>query len=127
MSGVPQFAASVISAGVTMTVANPNRDGTGTVSTLYTAGVNGARVDDIAIKARVTTTAGMVRLFLHDGANYYLIREVLVSAITASATVAAFETALQNLGWVLASGWSIRCCSERAEAINVAITRGGAF
>lgn len=127
MSGTPQFATSPVSAAVTMTVANPNRDGTGTMSILYTAPVGGARVDDIAIKARVTTTAGMVRFFLNDGVNFYLLREVLVTAIVASATVAAFEAVLNSLGLVLKSGWSIQCCNERAEAINVMVTRGGEF
>lgn len=127
MSGVPQFASSPIGAAVAVATANANRDGTGVVATLYTAPVNGARIDEITIKASVTTTAGMIRLFLHDGATYFLWREVPVTAIVASATVAAFETILSGLGLILENGWSIRVSTQNAESHNVIITRGGDF
>jgi hypothetical protein len=125
MSGVPQFASSPVNAAVAVAVANANRDGTGTVGTLYTAPANGARIDEIAIKASVTTTAGMVRLFLHNGTTFFLWKEVPVPAITASGTVPAFEAALSNLGLILQSGWSIRCSTQNAENFNLLVTQGG--
>jgi hypothetical protein len=127
MSGIPQFAATPITDAIQVSVANANRDGTGTVGTLYTAPTNGARIDEISIKAGVTTTAGMVRLFLHDGTSYFLWKEILVPAITASATVASFETVLTNLGLILANGWSIRASTEQAQLFNIAVTQGGEF
>lgn len=127
MSGVPQFASTPISAAVAVNVANANRDGTGTVGTLYTAPANGARVDEITIKASVTTTAGMIRLFLHNGATFFLWKEVPVAALVVSATVAGFEAVLSNLGLVLASGWSIRVSTQNAENHNILVTRGGEF
>lgn len=125
MSGAPQFASSPVNSAISISVANPNRDGTGTVGTLYTAPANGARIDDINIKATVTTTAGTVRLFLHDGTNYYLWKEISIPAITASATSPTFELCLYNLGLVLESGWSIRAATEKAERFDLVITRGG--
>jgi hypothetical protein len=127
MSTQPLFATTIISAAVNIATANPNRDGTGTVGTLYTAPANGARIDEIKIKAKVTTTAGMIRIFLHSGTAYFLLAEVLVTAITASATVAAFETSLYELGLVLKSGWSIRVATEKAESFDISIVRGGEF
>lgn len=127
MSGIPQFASSPVNAGVIINAANANRDGTGTVGTVYTAPAGGARIDALTIKAAVTTTAGMVRLFLHNGVSYYLWREISIPAITASATAAAFETTLGNLGLVLQSGWSLRASTERAEAFHITVGRAGEF
>ncbi len=107
--------------------ANANRDGTGTIVTVFTAGASGSRVDDITLTAIVTTTAGMVRLFLHDGATAKLWREVMVPANTVSATNPAWSALLTNLALVLKAGWSLRASSEKAELINVCVTRAGDF
>lgn len=127
MSGVPQFASSAISAAVAVSVANANRDGTGTVGVLYTAPVGGARIDDISIKASATTTAGMIRLFLHSGTTFYLWKEIPVAAIVASATVATFEQLLSDLALVLDEGWSVQVSTQNAEPFNILVTNGGEF
>lgn len=127
MSTQAQYASTPKTAAAQLTTANALRDGTGTVVTVFTAGANGSRIDDIYMTATVATTAGMVRLFLHDGTNTRLFREVLVSATTPSATVAAWTTSLTNLSLVLGAGWSLRASTEKAEAINVNVTRAGDF
>lgn len=127
MSASPSYVGTPKTYQGQLTAANANRDGTGTVVTIATAGANGLRIDDITIKAQVTTTAGMVRLFIHDGTNYRLWKEVPVTAITVSATVAAFEASLIDLALILENGWSLRAATEKAEAINVIVTRSGSF
>lgn len=127
MSASPSYVGTPKTYQGQLTAANANRDGTGTVVTIATAGANGLRIDDITIKAQVTTTAGMVRLFIHDGTNYRLWKEVPVTAITVSATVAAFEASLIDLALILENGWSLRASTEKAEAINVIVTRSGSF
>lgn len=127
MSGAPQFATSPRNAAATLLVANAGRDGTGTVVTLFTASTNGARIDEISVKATVTTTAGMVRFWLHDGTNYFFWKELAVPAIVPSATVASFEATLGGLALILENGWSIRCAAEKAERFDVTISRGGEF
>lgn len=127
MSGVPQFASSPFNAAVTINTANANRDGTGVVGTLYTAPANGARIDEISIKASVTTTAGMVRLFIHDGTNFYLWRELPIPAIAVSGTVPAYEVIMSGLCLILESGWSVRASTQAAEAFNILVTQGGEF
>ena len=125
MAATPQFASTPRASSVAVSTANANRDGTGTVGTVIIAGSSGTRISRVVIKALGTTTAGMVRLFLHDGTNYILLCEVLVSAITASATVAAFESLMNELdnGNVLPltipSGWSLRASTEKAESFRV--------
>jgi len=128
MSASPQFASTPINPHCAVSVANANRDGSGTVVLLYTAPAAHARIDDIAIKARVTTTAGMIRFFLSpDGTVFRLWKEVSVAAITASATVQSFESLLQGLGLVLSSGMRLYVSTEKGEAFDVSVTRGGTF
>ncbi len=110
-----------------VSVANTARDGTGTLATIFTAGSSGSRIDDIKIQATGTTTAGAVRLFLHDGTNARLYDEILVPAITPSTTVEAFSAMLVNLGIVLPSGWSLRASTNNAETFNVIVSRAGDF
>lgn len=116
----PIFPASVALGMVQISTANPNRDGSGTLGTLVTGGANGTRIDRIVMKAAVTTTAGMIRIFIYDGTNTRLVREVTVEAITPSATVAAWEEDLLTPDLYLPSAsYQIRVSTEKAEAINV--------
>lgn len=110
-----------------VSTANTNRDGTGTIATIFTAGSSGSRIDDIVIQATGTTTAGMVRLFLHDGTNARLWAEVPVSAVTPSGTVPAFVSSLLNQSLVLPNGWSLRASTHNAETFNVIVDRAGDF
>lgn len=127
MAEIAQFAATPATAQVQISTANTNRDGTGTIGTLISAGPNGSRVDDIDICATGTTTAGVVRMFMSDGTNHRLVREFLVPAITPSATVEAYRVALRNLCIVLKSGWSLRFSTHNAETFNVVALRAGDF
>jgi hypothetical protein len=110
-----------------VSVANTNRDGTGTLATIFTAGSSGSRIDDIKIQATGTTTAGVVRLFVHDGTNARLLAENLVTAVTPSTTVEAWSTTLLNQAIVLPNGWSLRASTNNGETFNVLVTRAGDF
>jgi len=105
-----------------ISTANINRDGTGTVGTVFTAGASGSRIHRIAYKATVTTTAGMIRLFIHDGTNFRLWREFPVAAVVPSATVESDEGELLLPGekaLVLPTGYSLRASTHNAETFNV--------
>jgi hypothetical protein len=127
MSSNANYAATPKSALAQLSAANTNRDGTGTIVTVLTAGTSGTRIDDITITATGTTTAGVVRLFIHDGTTARLWREVLVSAITPSTTVSPFSATLTNLGLVLQTGFSLRASTNNAETFNICVTRAGDF
>jgi hypothetical protein len=127
MSTQAQYASTAKSAAPQVSAANTNRDGTGTIVTVLTAGTSGTRIDDITVTAVSTTTAGMVRLFLHDGTNARLWKEIPVSAITPSGTVSAFTSTLTNQNLVLQNGWSLRASTHNAEVFNVLVTRAGDF
>lgn len=113
-----------------VSAANTNRDGTGTLVNILTGGANGTRIHRITIRATVTTTAGMVRLFIYDGSSVTrLWREVPVSAITPSASVEAFSANLELFGELalhLPANYVLRAATHNAEAINV-IAEGGDY
>jgi hypothetical protein len=127
MALAPQYAATPINSAVNIATANTARDGSGTLGTLITASGNGMRVDDIYVTATGTTTAGTVRIFLSNGTTNYLIQELIVSAVTVSATVPAWSQPINNKGLVLQSGWSLKFSTQNAEAFNIVITRAGSL
>lgn len=126
MSTTANFFSTPRTAVAQVTTANAARDGTGTIATVITGAASGTRVDDIEINATGTTTAGVVRLFLHDGTNARLLREILVDARTPSVSVASYNTRLTDLGIILASAsWSIRASTNNSETFNVCVTNAG--
>ncbi len=126
----PIYPRKVICAEVAFSTANTNRDGTGTIGTLYSSPAAGADscgsiVQSITVCATSTTTAGVIRLYRHNGTTFFLIREILVTAITPSATVKSWtiptsEGADSNgrlvLNLLLEPGDSIRVSTHNAEA-----------
>lgn len=132
MATQPQYAGTPKIGVATISTANTARDGTGTISTVFTAGTSGSRVDRIVIESTGTTTAGIVRLFIHNGTTAYLWKEVPVTAITPSGSAVAFASSLSNsnasdiLPLVLPTGYSLRAAPNNAESFNV-IAQGGDF
>lgn len=130
MSSSPNFATTARHECAQVSVANANRDGTGTLATVFNAGASGSRISRIHIKATVTTTAGIVRLYIHDGTNARLWNEVAVTAITPSATVKSFSDELSEaadydtLPIMLKTGESLRASTEKAETFNVHVFGG---
>jgi hypothetical protein len=113
-----------------ISTANTNRDGTGTLGDVITGGANGTRVGRIVITATSTTTAGMVRLYIYDGTNTRLWKEVPVSAITPSATVQAFTATIASPDsdplLVLPVNYVLRASTHNAETFDV-IAHAGDF
>ena len=127
MATQAQYASTVRAAVAQVTTANTNRNGTGAIVTVFTAGANGSRIDDISIDAVATTTAGVVRLFINDGTTSYLFQEILVTATTPSTTVAVWNTTLLNQAIIIPSGWSLRASTNNTETFNIIVTRAGDF
>jgi len=121
MASDPIFTDTIAPGVVAIATANANRDGTGTIGTLWTPGSDGGICWSVDIKATVTTTAGTVRLYVHNGSAYFLIREIGVPAIPVSATQPAYETTIDfgERGLKLPTGWSLRASTEKAENFNV--------
>lgn len=119
-AAVPRIGIAQISAANALRTSAAAPEGT-----VFTPGANGSRVERVTIVGIGTTTAGMVRLFLVDNAsNARLLDEVPVSAITPSASVAAFRSVKLSSDasqpYVLVpSGWSLRASTNNAETFMV--------
>jgi len=127
MGGTPNFT-TYISLGMTqIATANANRDGTGTLGTVVTSAGLGLRIDLVRIVATSTTTNGMIRLFIDDGTNVRLWKEIPVVATTPSATVEAFTAEYApTLPLLLPSTYILKAGTEKAETFNV-LSVGGRF
>lgn len=106
-----------------ISVANTNRDGTGSVVTVLAGGANGTLIRVVRIQATATTTAGIVRLYIYDGVNTRLVRELRIDAKTPSGTVEAYFTQLVFIGDDLlilpSASHELRASTHNAEAFNV--------
>jgi len=103
----------------TISTANSNLDGTGTLSSaILTGSANGTLIKTVTVKAQVTTTQGMVRLYIYDGINTKLISEIEIPAVIKSAEDSAFEIKIP-VDYALKSGWSLKASTQNAETFNV--------
>lgn len=125
MAITAQFVATPKVGQVLLSVANTARDGTGALGTVLTAGSSGSRVERIALNATGTTTAGMVRLYVHNGTAAFLLLEIPVAPITPSATVQSFSsTYVFDGGLMLPVGYSLRASTHNAESFHVTAIGG---
>lgn len=123
MGNRPAFAATVGSEVKNIpATANTARDGTGTTTTILTAGASGTKVERLKFKARGTTTAGMIRVWIHDGTTFFLHEEIPVTAVTPSATVEAWEAELplgDDFHETFPTGWTLKAAPHNAESFDV--------
>src|ERR1051326_4588502 len=105
-------------AQVTISTANSNLDGTGTLGTVLTAASSGTLIKTVTVQAIVSTTQGMVRLFLYDGTNTKLLQEVEIPAVTKSSNDPAYSFTVP-LNFCLKSGWVLKASTEKAESFNI--------
>ena len=83
--------------------ANTNYDGTGTAgqkAVIFTAGSNGARIDQIRARALGTNTTTVLRIFVNNGSdntvatNNTLVQEATITGTTASQVAALADNLL---------------------------------
>lgn len=125
----PIYAATPRNSSVAISTANTNRDGTGTIGTVFTAGANGSRIEQIGIVPDAAVTAGMVRLYIYTGAAYFLFKEIPVQALTPSGTspVQPFWMASGNnieMPLILPNGYSLRASTNNAETFHITAVGG---
>ena len=122
-SQVPRVATVLVSA------ANTGRDGTGTIVDLLTGIAAGTRIDRVQVNAIGTTTAGVIRLWLHNGTGYFLLKEILVTAITPSTSIAVFTSDVYRsdglpVAWLATASWKIGASTHNAESFHVTALGG---
>jgi hypothetical protein len=124
VTATPIFSQAVRHAVATISTANTNRDGSGTIGTIFTAdATDGSIVDHVDITAIGTTTAGVVRLYVHNGSAAFLWKEILVTAITPSTSIAVWshtvDCSQRGNALPLPAGSSLRASTHNAESFNV--------
>jgi hypothetical protein len=106
-----------------LVAANTAKDGTGTVATVFTAGVEGNFLQRLVARSNGTNIATVLRVFINNGltnataANNVLIAEMTLPATTLSESnaQASYELALN---FALPAGFKINC------AIGTAVAAG---
>lgn len=127
---VPIFIATPKAPAVRVSTANTNRDGSGTLGTLFTAGADGAFFKGFRWQAEGTTTAGVIRLYIQaaGAGNNELKAEFLVAAATASVTVAAVSGEwYPPAGIVLGAGDIVKVSTHIGEAFSCWLESGGNY
>lgn len=120
MASTPAYASTPRIGMAQVSTANTNRNGTGTIADVLTGVAAGTRIERVVVEGTGTTTAGMVRLYLYDGTNTRLYREVSVTAITPSASVQVFRSEFALTDCVLPSAsWKLQASTHNAETFNL--------
>lgn len=127
----PIFGLTPHTVGITTGVnANTAFDGTGTVATIFTAGSNGSRIDDVYLQHLGTNVATVVRFFVNNGSsnatpgNNYLIHEETMAANTASQTAASIGQ-IWRANLILPSGYKLNVTIGTAIASGIMCTAVG--
>jgi hypothetical protein len=82
--------------------------------TCFTPGANGAKVEEIVVAAAktasltVTTVAGLVLLYLHDGTTFHPFDVIAVTAVSGTATAAPFRASNRYANLFVKAGWTIK-------------------
>ena len=127
MASTPSFTSTPRVGVANVAAANTNRDGTGTITALISGAAAGTKITSITAQAAVTTTAGMVRIFITtDGASTWrLFDELAIAAATVSASVKGTRISTTYTDLVLAdASHRLGCTTHNAESINV-VALGG--
>lgn len=120
MSSNPNFESTPRIGLGSVTVANTNRDGTGTVVDVLAGVVAGTKIDRVVLKATGQVPACVLTLFYFDGTTNWLFDEFVVPATAAgSTTTAAYRTERTYSDLVLAAA-----THKLRAAVTVAPTSG---
>lgn len=116
-----------------LAIANANRDGTGTLYTVYTAGASatfkGSSVKGITLIDTGNVTDGMIRLYIDGnlGLGAFLFREIFVPASAISDITKPFERNIDfsDNDFELQAGYSIKASTQVAEPYGFEVSVTG--
>lgn len=110
----------------TVSVANTNRDGvTGSYTTVWTAGADGAEVEMVRAVAIGNTTAGVIRIWSNVGGTRRLVKEMLVTAITPGvATEVWTGEYIPDKRWRMPAGATVDVSTHIGESFHVHVNGG---
>lgn len=116
---------------VTVSTANTARDGSGTLTTLYTAGASGATIARVRCMHQgaitVASTAMVCRLWLTSGATTVLVDEVALPSATPSASVVGAVATFSKTNLVLKAGDILKVTTSVSETVSFCADQGGDY
>lgn len=120
MASTPVYATTPRIGFASVTAANTNRDGTGTIVDALTGVAAGTRIERVVLQATNDPADSIVTMFLYNGTTYLLFDEFdLGNPAAASATVPGYRIAKAYSDVVLpSSSWKV------SFAITAALTAG---
>ena len=113
-----------------LNTANTLKDGTGAVGSVFTAGVNGSRVDYLKVKALGTNVATVLRVFINNGnsppiaTNNALFVEQTIDATTLSETSSLTDNVI-TLDLSLPAGYILNCTIGTSVSAGLMVTAVG--
>ena len=119
MASSPSFAATPKVGAATVSTADAGLATPSNPPNVLTAGTNGTRINAVIVQAMGTTAVGLVRLWLFDGTNYSLIREIPVFPVVPGTSIPAFQTVTTFDHLSIPSGWSLRASTTVAQSLRV--------
>lgn len=120
MAASPAFASTPRIGFGSVSTANTNRDGTGTIVDIITGGTNGTKITEVVVKATDNPADSILTLFIYDGSASRLWDEIdLGDPAAASTTVTGYRTSVRYDNLILpANTWKLQA------AVTVALTGG---
>lgn len=120
MASSPNFTGTPRMGIASVSTANTNRDGTGTIVDILTGASSGTKISEVVIKSTGRPADSIVTLFLFDGVTNWLFDEIDLGAPAASSTtISAYRTSVQYTNLILPSD-----SSKLRAAVTVAPTTG---
>ena len=129
MANAPQFTATpVLGAASVSATADTSYIAPTHIVTIFTAGTNGTKVDEIDVIGTGTTVAGVINIFAYDSTTYHLVDSFTIPIVTVSATSGpgTWKHTFANL--VLpSSSWSLVATSTVSTQLANVNAFGGSF
>lgn len=126
MATAPAYAATPVTwSGLIPSAADTSWTAPTHVTSLGSAGANGTKINQIDVLPSGTVVAGLVNVFLYDGAAYHLHESVTIAAATLSTTAGPVKQSFSYDNLVLPNGWSLVVAGTVAG--NVSLVTVNAF
>ena len=110
---------------------NVNRDGSGTLTLLYTAGVSGALINRVTatsgVAAAATSTLQVLRLWRTNGAVKVLESEVLLPSATPNTAVLGASVTFPKTNITLKAGELLSVTQTVSEPVHFVADQGGDY
>lgn len=103
----------------TLSVANTNTNGSGTIVDLVTGATHGTRVDHLIVTATGSTSPGMIRFYTYDGSVWRLLKEVTVPQTTADPIRPKWTAFVSLPAWYIKHNEKLGASTHNAETFHL--------